>query len=88
MIAVSEVDILCRIIDPEKPAFPIPFAKQILRWSFSKADIRRMEHLSEKAQIGNLTRPERVEAESYERVGHFLSILKSKARNSLKTAVE
>ena len=43
-----------------------------------------MHELLEKAKAGTLTRAERIQAENYERVGHFLSILKSKARISLK----
>ncbi len=85
MIATREIDILSRIIEPEKPAFPAAVAKQILDWKFSKTDLQRMNTLSEKAQDRTITRSERIEAESYERIGHFLSILKSKARISLKT---
>ena len=43
-----------------------------------------MQLLSEKAEAGTLTRSERAQAENYERIGHFLSTLKSKARSSLK----
>jgi hypothetical protein len=88
MTAASEVAILSRIIEPEKPAFPAPFAKQILKWSFTKSDLERMNQLSEKSQNGTLSRLERIEAENYERVGHFLSILKSKARRSLKATAD
>ena len=40
--------------------------------------------LLEKAQAGTLTRAEKSRAENYERIGHFLSTLKSQARTSLK----
>ena len=42
-----------------------------------------MRELLEKAKARRLTPRERAEAENYERVGHFLSILKSKAHTSL-----
>ena len=50
----------------------------------STADRARMHELLEKAKAGKLTRPEKSEAENYERVGHLLSILKLKACASLK----
>jgi hypothetical protein len=46
-------------------------------------DRARMEALAEKARAGTLTTEEQVELDAYERVGHFLSLLKSKARISL-----
>jgi hypothetical protein len=42
-----------------------------------------MDELAEKARQGSLSPEERAEADSYERVGHFVSLLKSKARRSL-----
>ena len=37
-----------------------------------------------KAKAGTLTADEQVEIDNYERVGHMLSLMKSKARRSLK----
>jgi len=37
-----------------------------------------------KAKEGTLTANEEVEMDNYERVGHMLSLMKSKARRSLK----
>ena len=45
-----------------------------------------MEQLAEKAREGTLTSEEQAEIDCYERVGHFLSLLRSKARISLKHA--
>lgn len=45
-----------------------------------------MRELLAKAQQGILTAAEDAEMQSYERVGHLLSIWKSKARKSLKRA--
>ncbi len=84
MVARSEAAILSRIIEPEKPKLPRPVARLILEWRFSEADRQRMHNLLAKAKAGKLTRPEKAEAENYERIGHLLSILKSKARMSLK----
>jgi hypothetical protein len=43
-----------------------------------------MRQLSAKAQEGTLTPSEQAEINNYERVGHILSLMKSKARRSLK----
>ena len=45
-----------------------------------------MRELSEKAREGALTPAEQVEIDNYERAGHVLSLMKSKARRSLKRA--
>ncbi len=84
MTAASDVAILSRIIEPDRPALPASVAHMILRWEFREADRHRMHVLLEKAKEGALSRAEKKEAENYERIGHFLSMLKSKARVSLK----
>jgi hypothetical protein len=43
-----------------------------------------MRALSEKARAGTLAADERAEIEYYERFGHLLDVLHSKARRSLK----
>jgi hypothetical protein len=80
----SEVDILSRLIAPEKPGLPEKLAAQILSLDFGGDDRARMDELAAKARDGTLTPEERVEMENYMRVGHFLSLLKSKARVTLK----
>ena len=80
----TECDILSRIIKPNEPALSAPVAQLILEWQFAEDDRRRMLALLEKSKDGTMTRSERSEAETYERVGNLLSILKSKARRSLK----
>jgi hypothetical protein len=84
MIATSEAAIFRRIIDADKPELPPSVARMILKWEFTADDRDRMHRLLEKAETGTLTRAERAQAENYERIGHFLSTLKSKARASLK----
>ena len=44
-----------------------------------------MRQLSAKAQQGTLTPEEQDEINNYERAGHVLSLMKSKARRSLKS---
>jgi hypothetical protein len=84
MIATSEAAIFSRIIDGDKPAIPPAVARMILKWEFSADDREEMRLLLEKAEAGSITRSERTQAENCERIGHFLSTLKSKARASLK----
>ncbi len=84
MSARSEAAIISRIIETDKPKLPAHVARVILRWQFSTEDRERMHELREKAKAGRLTRLEKSEADNYERVGHLLSILKLKARASLK----
>jgi hypothetical protein len=85
MPTATESSILSRIIKPNQPDLPAPVARLILKWQFTEDDRRRMHMLLEKAKEGTLTRPEKSEAETYERVGNMLSILKSKSRQSLKS---
>jgi hypothetical protein len=56
----------------------------ILQWEFAETDRQRMHQLLDKAKAGKLSRIDKAEAERYERIGHLLSIVKSKARASLK----
>jgi hypothetical protein len=88
MAANGELAILSRIIDPDKPVLPTALARQILKWEFPDSDRKRMELLLVKAKAGRLNRAEREEAEDYERVGHLVSVLKSKARTSLRAKRE
>jgi hypothetical protein len=84
MIGTSEVAIFSRVIDADKPELPPSVARMILKWHFPTEDRDQMRLLSERAESGTLTRAEQVQAEKYERIGHLLSTLKSKARASLK----
>jgi len=84
--ATSEADILSRVIAPEEPTLPPDTAKIILTFDFGQEDRDRMNQLAEKVREGTLTAEEQAEIDCYERVGHFLSLLRSKARLSLKQA--
>ncbi len=80
-----EAEILTRVISPGDPSLGRQVAEAILALGFKPADKQRMELLAEEAREGTLSAEERAAAESFERVGHFVSLLKSKARQSLAT---
>ena len=80
----SEVAIFGRVLQPEKATLDAAAARAILDLSFNQADRDRMHQLLAKAKAGTLNAEESVEIDNYERVGHMLSLMKSKARLSLK----
>ena len=86
MVAVTESDILARVIAPSEPTFDANVARAILALSFNAEDRSRMSELAQKANEGELSADEQHEIDVYERVGHFVSLIKSKARQSLKQA--
>ena len=86
-MSVVEAQILTRVIAPEDSSLDRKAAEAILQMGFKAVDKQRMDELAEKAGHGSLSPDERAEAESYERVGHLISLLKSKARRSLGAAV-
>lgn len=84
----SEVAILGRVIMvPGSPLSP-DTARSILALSFAPADIDRMQNLAQKARDGSLTDAEQVEIENFERAGHVLSLLKSRARMALASQTD
>jgi hypothetical protein len=83
-LSTIESAILTRVVLPDAATLTPGVAQSVLSMEFTAADRRRMNELSEKAQEGTLTNDEQTELDSYERVGHFLSLLKSKARRSLQ----
>lgn len=84
-MSTAESEILTRIISPDDPSLERPAAEAVLAMGFKDADKRRMSDLAERARLGELTDEEQAEADSYERIGHFISLLKSKARQSLQS---
>ena len=79
-VANSESAILARVIVPKLTGEAI---HSILEIEFSESDRGRINYLAEKAREGTLSENERTELENFERVGHLISILKSKARQAL-----
>lgn len=84
LTGTSEVAIFSRVLEPERATLSASAARAILALGFSPADRDRMRVLSAKAQEGTLSSAEQDEINNYERVGHILSLMKSKARRSLK----
>jgi hypothetical protein len=82
-IDATDVAILGRVLQPDKPTLSPEAARSILALEFGQADRERMHQLALKAQEGRLTTQEEVELENYRRVGNLLSLMKSKARKSL-----
>jgi hypothetical protein len=81
---MSEAAILDRVLEPDKQAFSPDSARDILALDFSEADKDRMRQLSAKANEGTLSADEQAAMNNYERIGHLINILQSKARRSLK----
>lgn len=80
----SEVAILGRVIATAGEPFSPEAARSILALTFGADDRQRMQELAEKARQGTLTEAEAVAIDNYERAGHVLSLLKSRARQALK----
>lgn len=84
MPSETEAEIFSRVIDPTNPTLSADGAKAILELGYREADHARMRELSQKSNDGTLTELERRELEGYVFVGDVLSMLKSKARASLR----
>lgn len=83
-ISASEVALWGRLLDPVGTDLSAEAARYILDLRFPQPDIDRMQELAEKARAGTLSLEEHIEIDNYQRVGHVLSLMKSKARKSLK----
>jgi hypothetical protein len=84
----SEVAILGRVLEPERANLSVAAARSILGLEFAPPDVERMRVLLAGAKKGELTPAEQVEIDNYERVGHLISLMKSRARRSLKIRTE
>ena len=84
MTIQSDIEILDRLFKESKLPLSAEAAQVFLAVKFSKADRDKMQRLAAKAREGTLTKLERRLAENYERAGHLLAMLKSKARKALK----
>jgi hypothetical protein len=82
----SETAIFERIVLPSDPALSEQAARSILAMQFDPEDRAQMQVLADKAKHGALSPDEEQAMENYERVGHYLAILRSKARVALKGA--
>ncbi|MEK6323553.1 MAG: hypothetical protein AABN33_18085 [Acidobacteriota bacterium] len=84
IINSSEAALWGRLFDPTSHELSTDLARYVLTLRFPQPDIDRMHELAEKARAGTLTLEEHIELDNYERVGHVLSLMKSKARKALK----
>lgn len=84
MALITEADVFSRLIDASNPTLTPQAAAGILQLGYSEADHARMAELAGKSNAGTLTPEERRELESYVFVGDVLSLMKSKARLSLR----
>ena len=82
----AQSGILERIIDPDGATLSPDAARALLDLAFKPQDVRRLAELSEKAQLGTLAADEADELDDYVHLSHFLAIVKSKARRSLKAS--
>jgi hypothetical protein len=80
----ADAAILDRVILPGNGKLSAPLARYILSMKFSTDDVETINRLSGKAREGTLTPKEEAELDSYLRVGHFMSVMKSKARMAIK----
>src|SRR5437868_8046647 len=85
MTTDTDAAVLARVVGPALDGISPELARTILKMEFSKADRERIGNLSGRAQEGKLTKSERAELERYIRVGDFMTILKSKARQSVRS---
>jgi hypothetical protein len=83
----NDMAILARVIGPERNDLSTSAAKAILKIDFEDEDRKRMRELSAKARDGRLSQAEQEEIDDYERVGHLLGLLHSKARRALKKPI-
>jgi hypothetical protein len=83
-VSTSEVAIFSRVLEPEEATLSVAAAEAILGFGFKQRDKDRMAELSAKVKVGTLSPEEQEEINNYEKVGHVLSLMKSKARRSLK----
>lgn len=81
---VSEVAIWERIIRPTGP-MPRATAQRILELEFTETEREHMHELAERNRAGTLAPGEDEELDNFCRVGTTLSILKSRARQVLKS---
>lgn len=80
----GEAAIWERIIHPQG-AMTIDEARRIVELDFSDAEKQRMHELAERNRAGTLATGEEEELDDYCRVGNTLALLKSRARQVLKT---
>lgn len=82
-VQTSSVAIFARLFDPEKIGLSPDAAEALLRVTFDEGDQQQMHELAVKNQEGKLTAEEETELENYILVGRLLTVMHSRARQSL-----
>jgi hypothetical protein len=80
----AEVTILARVFDNERGVLPRDLARSIVDVDFSKRDKTRVHDLAVRNQNDDLSPSEKEELFAFAKAGTLLSILQSKARQTLK----
>lgn len=79
----DSTSIFDRIVEPGKGDLSPQLARYVLSLTFPKRIQNRYVKLSEKAQLGALSKREEAELDEYLSANAFLTVLQSKARVSL-----
>lgn len=82
----TEIAIFARLLKADDGDLPRDLARYILTLGFDEPDQARMRDLAERIQEGTLAPKEHKELQSFVKAGHWLALLHSKARHSLKTS--
>lgn len=61
-------------------------ARALLKVTFTPVDVERMQELATKAREGTLSNSDKLEIDTFERLGCLLDILHSKSRRALERA--
>ncbi len=80
----SEVTILARVLANETGKLSVAMARHLLKVGFSDQDKARMHELALRNQEDALAPNEKEELSAYVKAGTLLSILKAKARRTLR----
>lgn len=83
MVASGE-DVISRVVRLGRERMSPSAAREILSWRFTNADQRRISHLLEKNQEGEITPTEHEELREYVLLGEFIDILQAKAELATK----
>jgi hypothetical protein len=82
----SEIAIFARLLKADDGDLSHELARYILSLGFDEQDQARMRELAERNQEGASSPRERDELQNYVKAGHWLALLHSKARRSLKAS--
>lgn len=81
----TQAAILDRVIQPGEGGWNKAAARSILDLQFKEKDVKRMAKLLERNQEGDLSADEAIELDNYRSIGRLIDLMKSRARQSLKS---